>query len=101
MAVSVKSPKPKREFAIVAVRTVPPADLQRSTDFVKADKDKPFDCIEIDGIAVYRVFRKGDVVASYPAPTVIGVRLSNRPFSHKKTVFVRRIERLKGVAKAS
>lgn len=95
MAVSVKSSKPKVKSLVVAVRTVPSvAGIERSTDFHKTDT--PFTVVEIDGIAVYQVHRKGVVVASYPAPTVISVRMSTRKFSGPKVVFVRRIERVGG-----
>jgi hypothetical protein len=97
MAVSVKAKKPKKEYLVVAVRTVPSsADVIRTTDFVKADKE--FDCVEIDGIAVYQVWRGGKVVASYPAPNVISCRMSIRPFRTTKVSFVRRVEYADGKA---
>lgn len=95
MAVSVKPLKKVAKHVVVAVRTVPPVGIERTTDFIKADSDKPFDCVEIDGIAVYQVYRKGVVRYSYPAPTVISVRTSTRPFRTKKVTFVRRLERTK------
>lgn len=102
MAVSVKSKsdKPKTKSLVVAVRTVPSVSgIERSTDFHKTDA--PFTVVEIDGIAVYQVHRKGVVVASYPAPTVISCRMSSRKFRTGKVVFVRRIERVGGTAKKS
>jgi hypothetical protein len=91
MATGVKAPKPKQEFLVVAVRTVPSSpDIIRSTDFIKADKE--FSVVEVDGIAVYQVSRKGKIVASYPAPNVISCRMSIRPFRTRKVTFVRRVE---------
>jgi hypothetical protein len=97
MATSVKTKKPKTDYLVVAVRTVPSsADVLRTTDFIKSDAS--FDCVEIDGIAVYQVYRKGKVVASYPAPTVISCRMSIRPFRTNKVSFVRRVEYVDGKA---
>jgi hypothetical protein len=101
MAVSVKSKAPKVPSVAIAVRTVAPVGIERTTDFHKADQSKPYDCIEVDGIAIYRVFRKGKVVGEYPAPTVISIRPTNRKFRTGKVVFVRRIERVGGAAKKS
>jgi hypothetical protein len=101
MATSVKSgAKSKTKTLVVAVRTIPSVSgIERTTDFHKTDV--PFTVVEIDGIAVYQVHRKGQVVASYPAPTVISCRMSNRKFRTGKVVFVRRIERVGGSAKKS
>jgi hypothetical protein len=89
MAVSVRDKKPKS--SAVAVRTLPPStDIERTTDFYRADS---FDCVEVDGIAVYQVHRGDKVVASYPASMVVGIRMSPRPFRTDKVTFVRRIER--------
>jgi hypothetical protein len=97
MATSVRNPKVKKDHLVVAVRTVPSsADIIRTTDFVKSDT--LFNCVEIDGIAVYQVFRGGKVVASYPAPTVISCRMSVRPFRTHKVTFVRRVEYADGKA---
>jgi len=91
MAVSVKTKKPVEKSLVVAVRTIPSTDnIERTTDFHKADV--PFSVVEIDGIAVYQVHRKGQVVASYPAPTVISCRMSTRKFRTPKVTFVRRVE---------
>jgi len=91
MAVSVKAKKPKQVALVVAVRTVPSSpDVIRTTDFHRTDKE--FDVVEVDGIAVYRIFRKDKVVASYPAPNVISCRMSTRPFRTHKVTFVRRVE---------
>jgi hypothetical protein len=102
MATSVKSgAKPVKTLA-VAVRTMPPQGVERTTDFIKVDDaSKPFDTVEVDGIAIYRIFRGGKVVASYPAPTVISCRTTNRKFRTAKVVFVRRIERVGGSVKKS
>jgi hypothetical protein len=97
MATSVKSKPKSDKVLVVAVRTVPPAGIERTTDFHKVDA--PFSVVEIDGIAVYQVHRKGQIVASYPAPTVISCRMSNRKFRTHKVVFVRRIERVGGSVK--
>ncbi len=97
----VKARKPKVPQIAIAVRTVPPVGIERTTDFHKVDADKPYDCIEVDGIAIYRVFRKGKVRGEYPAANVISIRPTNRPFRTGKVVFVRRIERVAGAAKVA
>lgn len=77
----------KKQYNVVAVSLYPGAGRVRETDFIKADEFK------YDGEGNVSVLRGDQVVATYLADSIKGVRMSCRKFRTDKVTFVRRFVR--------